>query len=71
MLQQELNIASLRTAVKLLDKLQLRPLDHAAVDDHVHVVSRLFNRYATTLLRGLDLCKLPLSVSFPVCVARS
>ncbi|KAF7432844.1 Ras GTPase activating protein ira2 [Pleurotus ostreatus] len=63
MLQQELNIASLRTAVKLLDKLQLRPLDHAAVDDHVHVVSRLFNRYATTLLRGLDLCKLPLSTS--------
>ncbi|KAL0949203.1 hypothetical protein HGRIS_009281 [Hohenbuehelia grisea] len=53
--QNELNLCCLRTSVKLLDKLQLRPLDSAAVDDHAHVVSRLFNRYATALLRGLDL----------------
>jgi hypothetical protein len=54
-LQSDLNTACLRTAVKLLEQLQLQPGDgDSAGEDGVHVVSRLFNRYSGALLHGLD-----------------
>ena len=42
--QLELNIAALRSCVRLLDRLQLQPLE-AAGEDANHVLSRLFIRY--------------------------
>ncbi|KAJ6540091.1 hypothetical protein B0H10DRAFT_2170598 [Mycena sp. CBHHK59/15] len=43
----DLNMTCLRTCVKLLDRLQIRPLDDTITgDDSVHVVSRLFHKYA-------------------------
>jgi hypothetical protein len=56
--QVDLNRACLRTAVKLLDRLQLRPLDGSAGDDSSHVVARLFIRYSSILLKGLDICQM-------------
>ncbi|GLB34218.1 putative GTPase-activator protein for Ras-like GTPases [Lyophyllum shimeji] len=53
-IQNELNMACLRTAVKLLDRLHLRPVDTNTGDDSVHVVSRLFNKYAGALLQALE-----------------
>ncbi|KAF8638594.1 hypothetical protein AX17_002135 [Amanita inopinata Kibby_2008] len=54
-LQSDLNMACLRTAVKLLEQLQLQPAENTSPgDDSVHVVSRLFNRYSGALLHGLD-----------------
>jgi hypothetical protein len=48
-------MACLRTSVKLLDRLQLRPVDVSNTgDDTVHVVSRLFNKYSGVLLQGLE-----------------
>jgi hypothetical protein len=60
--QVDLNRACLRTAIKLLDRLQLRPLDGSSGDDSSHVVSRLFNRYSSILLKCLDICQLDLPV---------
>jgi hypothetical protein len=60
--QVDLNRACLRTAIKLLDRLQLRPLDGSAGDDLGHVVARLFNRYSSILLKCLDICQLDLPV---------
>ncbi|KAJ7094350.1 hypothetical protein C8R44DRAFT_384405 [Mycena epipterygia] len=58
-IQNELNIACLRTCVKLLDRLQIRPPDETATgDDSIHQVSRLFHKYAALLLRGHDECQL-------------
>ncbi|KAG6849386.1 hypothetical protein H0H93_008893 [Arthromyces matolae] len=54
-LENELNMACLRTSVKLLDRLELRPAEVNAGDDSVHVVARLFNKYAGALLQALDL----------------
>jgi hypothetical protein len=60
-----LNFACLRTAVKLLDDLQLTALEGSIRDDTEHVVSRLFIRYSGILLKGLDFCQLdPLVSSF-------
>ena len=57
-IQTELNMACLRTSVKLLDRLQLRPVDVSNTgDDTVHVVSRLFNKYSGALLQGLEACQ--------------
>ncbi|KAF8076811.1 hypothetical protein FPV67DRAFT_1605221 [Lyophyllum atratum] len=53
-IQNELNMACLRTSVKLLDRLQLRPVDANTGDDSVHVVSRLFNKYSGALLQALE-----------------
>lgn len=54
--QNELNFACLKTCVKLLDRLELRPLDtSSAGDDSAHVVARLFNKYSTMLLDGIKL----------------
>ncbi|THV03328.1 hypothetical protein K435DRAFT_835905 [Dendrothele bispora CBS 962.96] len=55
--QYELNMACLRTIVKLLDRLQLGSPEAANGDDTVHTVSRLFNRYSTILLNGFDYCQ--------------
>ncbi|KAG5638079.1 hypothetical protein H0H81_001929 [Sphagnurus paluster] len=52
--QNELNMACLRTAVKLLDRLQLRVVDTNRNDDSVHVVARLFNKYSSMLLQALE-----------------
>lgn len=60
--QNEVNIACLRTCVKLLDRLELRPLDPSAGDDNVHVVSRLFIKYSNILLEGLEVCQLDIPV---------
>lgn len=63
LVQNELNMAALRTAVKLLDRLQLRPNDGTNTgDDSVHVVSRLFNKYSGALLQGLEICQLDIPV---------
>ncbi|KNZ78617.1 Neurofibromin [Termitomyces sp. J132] len=53
-LEIELNMACLRASVKLLDRLELRPVDVNAGDDSVHVVSRLFNKYSGALLQALE-----------------
>ncbi|KAL0070247.1 Ras GTPase activating protein ira2 [Marasmius tenuissimus] len=58
MQQYELNMACLRTCVKLLDRLQLRQLDPSTTgDDSLHFVSRLFIKYETVLLNGMELCQ--------------
>ncbi|KAL0576959.1 Ras GTPase activating protein ira2 [Marasmius crinis-equi] len=58
MQQYELNMACLRTCVKLLDRLQLKQLDTSATgDDSLHFVTRLFIKYQTILLSGLELCQ--------------
>jgi neurofibromin 1 len=51
----ELNMACLRTAAKLLERLQLRPSDVAHTgDETVHVISGVFKRYSDRLLECLD-----------------
>ncbi|KAG6857003.1 hypothetical protein H0H87_011097 [Tephrocybe sp. NHM501043] len=55
-LENELNMACLRASVKLLDRLELRPVEVNAGDDSVHVVSRLFNKYSGALLEALEAC---------------
>ncbi|KAG6811909.1 hypothetical protein H0H92_005307 [Tricholoma furcatifolium] len=52
--ENELNMACLRASVKLLDRLELRPVDANTGDDSVHVVSRLFNKYSGALLQALE-----------------
>jgi neurofibromin 1 len=49
-------MACLRTAVKLLENLELKPLDGSIGDDSGHAVSRLYLRYSGILLKGLDFC---------------
>ncbi|KAG2156346.1 hypothetical protein DEU56DRAFT_231415 [Suillus clintonianus] len=57
--QYELNFASLRSVVKLLERLKLQPIDNNSndTDDLGHAVSRLFIRYSHVLLRALDICQ--------------
>ncbi|TFK62722.1 hypothetical protein BDN72DRAFT_964371 [Pluteus cervinus] len=63
-LHTDLNMACLRTCVKLLDRLQLRPLDGSSTgDDSMHVMSRLFNKYSSALLHGLEICQLDIPSS--------
>ncbi|KDQ64130.1 hypothetical protein JAAARDRAFT_118551 [Jaapia argillacea MUCL 33604] len=50
----EVNMSSLRTAVRLMDRLQLEKTEGAAGDSSGHVASRLFIRYSSLLLRALD-----------------
>ena len=51
----ELNMACLRTAAKLLERLQLRPIDVAHTgDETVHVILGVFKRYSDRLLDCLD-----------------
>ncbi|EGO02251.1 hypothetical protein SERLA73DRAFT_166724 [Serpula lacrymans var. lacrymans S7.3] len=64
-IQFDLNLASLRTAVKLLDHLKLQPIDSSAneSDDTGHAVSRLFIRYSHILMKALDICQADVTVS--------
>ncbi|KAH7916805.1 hypothetical protein BJ138DRAFT_1121610 [Hygrophoropsis aurantiaca] len=65
-LQYDLNLASLRTVVKLLDRLKLQSIDSNASDegdDLGHSVSRLFIRYSQILLRALDICQADAPIS--------
>ncbi|OBZ70421.1 Neurofibromin [Grifola frondosa] len=50
----ELNVAVLRTSVKLFDRLQLEPSEGASEEEAAHVVSRLFIRYSTFLVKTWD-----------------
>lgn len=60
-------MACLRTSVKLLDRLQLRPTEGSNTgDDTVHVVSRLFNKYSGALLQGLEACHIDIMVTLNV-----
>ncbi|KAJ3936091.1 MAG: hypothetical protein NXY57DRAFT_886591 [Lentinula lateritia] len=60
----EVNLSCLRTIVKLLDRLQLRPVDTSiAGDDSFHYVSRLFMKYSGILLNGFEFCQLDLPTS--------
>lgn len=52
--QNELNLCCLRTAVKLMERLDLKPEDAPTGDDSTHVVSRRFNKYSSVLLGGLE-----------------
>ncbi|KAJ7724736.1 hypothetical protein DFH07DRAFT_1066990 [Mycena maculata] len=57
--RNELNMACLRTCVKLLERLHIKPQEEASTgDDSVHQVSRLFHKYTALLLRGQDECQL-------------
>ena len=60
-----LNMACLRAAVKLLDRLQLRSHDISNTgEDAIHYVSRLFNKYSTALLTSLETCQPEVSSPF-------
>ncbi|KAJ3987640.1 hypothetical protein F5890DRAFT_1563214 [Lentinula detonsa] len=60
----EVNLSCLRTIVKLLDRLQLRPADTSiAGDDSFHYVSRLFMKYSTVLLNSFEFCQSDLPTS--------
>jgi neurofibromin 1 len=62
--QCNLNLACLRTAVKLLEHLDVKNLEGSIADDSGHVVSRVYLRYSTVLLSGLDFCQPDVSVRF-------
>ncbi|KIY51663.1 hypothetical protein FISHEDRAFT_36865 [Fistulina hepatica ATCC 64428] len=54
-----LNLACLRTIVKLLEHLPLRvPDTGGAGDNNAHVIARQFQRYLQMLLRCLDICQI-------------
>ncbi|KAJ3719315.1 hypothetical protein C8R42DRAFT_777357 [Lentinula raphanica] len=60
----EVNLSCLRTIVKLLDRLQLRPQDTSiAGDDSFHYVSRLFMRYSGILLNSFEFCQPDVPIS--------
>ncbi len=52
-LRHDTNVASLRTVVRLLERLRLQPLESSSGDDATHVVSRRFVRYQNVLLHAL------------------
>ncbi|KAG8981934.1 Ras GTPase activating protein ira2 [Tulasnella sp. 425] len=53
-MQYDLDLACLRTIVKLLDRLQLQPVDGTTRSESVHVQSRLFYRYFHLFSRALQ-----------------
>ncbi|KAI6152285.1 hypothetical protein BKA82DRAFT_4387651 [Pisolithus tinctorius] len=60
LLQYDINLACLKTTVKLLDRLKLQPIDTNVThdgDDLGHAISRLFIRYSQVLLRALEICQ--------------
>lgn len=61
-LQSELNITCLRTLSMLLERMKLQPLDGSSGDDTGHLVSRLFMKYSTALLKMLELNQLDVLV---------
>lgn len=52
--QVDLDMACLRTVVKLLDRLQLQPVDGTTRSESVHVQSRLFYRYFNLFMKALQ-----------------
>ncbi|KAG8905759.1 Ras GTPase activating protein ira2 [Tulasnella sp. 403] len=52
-MQGDLDIACLRTIVKLLERLQLQPVDGTTRSESVHVQSRLFYRYFNLFSKAL------------------
>ncbi|KIJ20411.1 hypothetical protein PAXINDRAFT_166473 [Paxillus involutus ATCC 200175] len=59
-LQYDINMAALRTVVKLIDRLKLQSIGTNVPhdgDDLGHAVARLFIRYSHVLLRALDICQ--------------
>ncbi|KAG9015978.1 Ras GTPase activating protein ira2 [Tulasnella sp. 427] len=53
-MQIDLDLACLRTVVKLLDRLQLQPVDGTSRSESIHVQSRLFYRYFNLFSRALQ-----------------
>lgn len=59
MSRTELNLACLRTVVKLLDRLEFKPGDPSTTgDDGSHFVTREFIKYSDVLLSGLEVCQI-------------
>ncbi|KAK0207040.1 hypothetical protein DFS33DRAFT_1318594 [Desarmillaria ectypa] len=59
MSRAELNMACLRTVVKLLDRLEFKPADPSTSgDDGSHFVTREFIKYSEVLLSGLEVCQI-------------
>ncbi|KAK0461601.1 uncharacterized protein EV420DRAFT_1526161 [Desarmillaria tabescens] len=59
MSRTELNMACLRTVVKLLDRLEFKPADPSTSgDDGSHFVTREFIKYSEVLLSGLEVCQI-------------
>lgn len=59
MSRTELNMACLRTVVKLLDRLEFKPADPSTSgDDGSHFVTREFIKYSDVLLSGLEVCQI-------------
>ncbi|KAG8959528.1 Ras GTPase activating protein ira2 [Tulasnella sp. 419] len=57
-LQTDLDMACLRTIVKLLDRLQLQPVDGTSRSESHHVQSRLFYRYFNLFNKALQRWKM-------------
>ncbi|KAG8886533.1 Ras GTPase activating protein ira2 [Tulasnella sp. 331] len=53
-MQAELDIACLRTVVKLSERLQLQPVDGTSRSESIHVQFRLFYRYFNLFLKALQ-----------------
>ena len=51
---RELNQATLRTAIKLFDRLELEQPEDGAQEDPTHNVARLFIRYSSFLFKMLQ-----------------
>lgn len=62
--QINLNMACIRTTVKLMENLDLRSSDGPNADSPGHAVSRLFIRYFNVLLQGLQTCQQGVLVSY-------
>lgn len=67
--QFDLNVASLKTLVRLFEKLELRPLDNSGDDTFVFVM-RLLGRYHTACFKLLEFTGVR-ARSFPWFLSRS
>lgn len=55
--QRDINIAAVRSVVKLFDRLDLQPTDATSEEEAGHMAARLFNRYFSFLFKmskGVD-----------------
>jgi hypothetical protein len=50
--QREINIATVRTVVKLFDRLELQPTEATSDEEAGHTIARHFNKYFTFLLKS-------------------
>ena len=63
----ELKMACLPAAYKLLERLELKVQEPFNTADHPsHVVSRLFNRYSTTVLASMKTLTVPITTALYV-----